>query len=257
MSKFVLVHGPNGLGAAGRQELLPGIMKKTGHIWRRPARSRAQVVRRVCERLEREYGSPRLGNPKNPVDDLVFIILSNKTGPAIARAVYRRLKRTFPEWDKLLASPARRVRSILKPAGLNSIKTAQLRAALRAIRRDFSGLHMKKPGGRSEVEFEEYLAGLPGVSKKVAKCVMLYTMGAKVLPVDAHVHRIAKRLGWTSRKRADQCHEELEALVPARRRYGFHVAAILHGRSACRPNRPACTQCCIRSHCMQAKGDRA
>jgi len=231
-------------------------MKKTGQIWRRPARSRVQVVRRVCEQLEKHYGLPRLGNPKNPVDDLVFIILSNKTSPAIAWAIYRRLKRSFPRWDKLLASPARRVRRILKPAGLSSVKTAQLRAALRAIRRDHGGLQLRKPGGRSEAEVEEYLTCLPGVSKKVAKCVMLYTMGAQVLPVDAHVHRIAKRLGWTSRKRADQCHEELEALVPARRRYGFHVAAILHGRSACRPNRPACTKCCIRSHCMQAKGDR-
>jgi len=232
-------------------------MKKTGQIWRRPAISRAQVVRRVCELLESEYGSPRLGNPKKPVDDLVFVILSNKTSPAIASAIYQCLKRTYPRWDKLLASPARMVRRILKPAGLSSIKTAQLRAALRAIRRDHGGLQLTKLGGRSETEVEEYLASLPGVSKKVAKCVMLYTMGAKVLPVDAHVHRIAKRLGWTSRKRADQCHEELEALVPARRRYGFHVAAILHGRSACRPNRPACTQCCIRSHCKQAKGDRA
>lgn len=231
-------------------------MKKTGQIWRRPARSRAQVVRRVCEQLEKHYGLPRLGNPKNPVDDLVFIILSNKTGPAIARAIYRRLKRTFPSWDKLLASPARRVRRILKPAGLSSVKTAQLRAALRAIRRDYGGLQLTKPGGRSEAEFEEYLASLPGVSKKVAKCMMLYTMGAKVLPVDAHVHRIAKRLGWTSRKRADQCHEELEALVPAQRRYGFHVTAILHGRSACRPRRPACIKCCIRRHCVHVNGER-
>ncbi len=33
---------------------------------------------------------------------------------------------------------------------------------------------------------------------------MMYTLNAQVLPVDVHVHRVAGRLGWTKRKRADR-----------------------------------------------------
>jgi hypothetical protein len=55
-------------------------------------RRRAQVVRRVCEALTGTYGLPRFGNPANPIDDLVYIVLSNRTSPDMARAVYARLK---------------------------------------------------------------------------------------------------------------------------------------------------------------------
>ena len=91
--------------------------------------------------------------------------------------------------------------------------------------------------------------GLDGVSEKVAKCVMMYTLGFDVLPVDVHVHRVATRLEWTNRKRADQCHEELEALVKPRYRFAFHVDCICHGRAVCRPKNPRCNDCVIRRYC--------
>jgi endonuclease-3 len=83
--------------------------------------------------------------------------------------------------------------------------------------------------------------------------VAMYTMGAKVLPVDAHVHRVATRLGWTARKRADQCHEELEFVVPPNWRYVFHVGCVLHGRSICRPKQPRCLKCCVNRYCEYFK----
>ena len=100
-------------------------------------------------------------------------------------------------------------------------------------------------------------SSIAGVSDKVARCVMMYTLGAKVLPVDAHVHRLARRLGWTERKRADECHSELEAIIPPERRFTFHVAAILHGRAVCRPRDPRCAECCLRSYCPTAASKTA
>lgn len=221
----------------------------SGPIWRYSPRRRAQIVRRVCEALEGEYGCPRLGNPCRPVDDLVYIILSNKTTPATATEVYRSLKRRFPSWEHLLDARADTVRRLLRPAGLSAVKTRQIRAALRQVRRDFGAVSLAKLQGRSSPEAEEYLVSLPGVSHKVAKCVLMYTMGAAVLPVDAHVHRIATRLGWTARKRADQCHSELQALVAEHHRHAFHVGCVVHGRAVCRPTDPGCGTCCIQRHC--------
>jgi endonuclease III len=225
-------------------------VKHSGAIWGVPARRRSQIVRRVCERLRAAYGTPRLGNPRAPLDDLVYITLTNKTAPRSADAAYSGLKNAFPYWDAMLAAPARKVRRILTPAGLSRIKTAYLREAMRRIRADFGTCSLAALRGQPEGEAERYLVSLPGVSLKVAKCVMLFTLGARVLPVDAHVHRVAGRLGWTARKRADQCHEELEALVRPRWRYGFHVGAVQHGRTVCKPRAPACEKCCIRMHCM-------
>ena len=99
------------------------------------------------------------------------------------------------------------------------------------------------------LKFTIILITLPGVSDKVAKCVMMYTMGKQVLPVDAHVHRVTRRLGWTSRKRADQTHEELEALIRPEQRYNFHVNCIQHGRLICIPHTPICNICPVNQYC--------
>jgi len=224
--------------------------KYSGPIWRIGTRKRSQIVRRVCEAMETTYGAPRHNNPSDPVDDLVFIVLSNRTSPTTARATFKRLRTSFSSWESMLETPIRQVRQILRPAGLSVIKSRQIRSALRRIRSDYGACDLTALRRPTVEEAEAYLVSLPGVSEKVAKCVLMYTLGAAVLPVDAHVHRIAGRLGWTKRKRADQCHEELEALVTPKRRFKFHVDCIAHGRVICRPANPLCRRCCVRRHCQ-------
>ncbi len=228
----------------------------TGTIWKKNSRTRAQIVRRVCEALETEYGRPRLGNPKESMDDLIYIIISNKTSPAIAQSTYARIKDRFDTWDDALAVSTLTLQELLRPAGLANVKSHQINKSLKRISINFGSCDL---GGLCKIPIDEvrnYLVSLPGVSDKVAKCVMMYTMDAEVLPVDSHVHRIANRLGWTSRKRPDQCHDELEALVSAKRRYAFHVDCILHGRSVCRPQNPHCDSCCISRHCAWCQSEK-
>jgi endonuclease III len=229
---------------------------QTGAIWNEPPRSRGRIVRGVCKALRQNYGTLRLGNPSDPLEDLLYIILSNKTAPHTARNTYARLRKRFPHWEGILKEPAVKLRRLLKPAGLSIVKSGQIRAALRAIKRRFGRCDLTPLKHWQPGEAENFLVGLPGVSKKVAKCVMMYTLSMRVLPVDSHVHRVAVRLGWTNRKRADQCHEELEALVPPSLRRAFHVCCIAHGRKLCRPTKPLCSQCGIRRYCAFYRATR-
>src|ERR1700733_9377996 len=223
--------------------------KKTGAIWHKSQSVRNQEVRSVCRILTKNYGPPRLGNPSDPLDDLIYIILSNKTTPGMARITYLRLRKRFRSWEEMLAVPVTALRSVLRPAGLSAIKSRYIRAALRAIKQCFGTCDLKSLRPLGPEAAQDYLVGLPGVSEKVAKCVMMYTLGMEVLPVDSHVHRISSRLGWTSRRRADQCYEELEALVPSALRRNFHVACIAHGRKVCRSRSPLCEECCVNHYC--------
>jgi endonuclease III len=230
--------------------------KKTGTIWRRPSSSRTQTVRRVCEILTRTYGTPRFGNPSDPLQDLLYVILSNKTAPQVSRETYARLRKQFPRWEDILEAPITKLQALLRPAGLSHVKSRQIRAALRAIRQRFGRRGLIPLKRWQPEEAEDFLTSLPGVSKKVAKCVMMYTLGMRVLPVDSHVHRVAVRLGWTNKKRADQCHEELEALIAPTLRKNFHVCCIAHGRKVCRPAKPLCHQCGIRRYCAFYRATR-
>lgn len=193
---------------------------------------------------------PRLGNPHNPIDDLVYIMLSNKTGPSTANKTYWAFKELFSDWSAVATSPIEQIADILRHAGLATVKSQQIRNALMKIQNDAGVCSLGWLQGFEQAEIEKYLVSLPGVSLKVAKCVMLYSMGKEVLPVDSHVHRVSRRLGWTQRKRADQCHEELESIVSPRRRMCYHVGCIEHGRAICKGIKPNCDTCCIADYCV-------
>lgn len=230
-------------------------LKKTGSIWKKPLKAREQIVRRVCSVLEEEYGRPRLGNPAKPLDDLIFILISNRTSTHLAEQTYQRLKKSFPKWEKVLESPPSKLRTVLKPAGLSRKKSHQIRSLLRKVKGDLGKCSLDVLTRWQDDEIHKYLTSLAGVSDKVAKCVMLYTLSSEVLPVDVHVYRVSKRLGWTARGRAAQAHEELEALIPPNRRFAFHVDCIAHGRSVCR-SKPDCYRCHIRKDCEYFKTAR-
>lgn len=226
----------------------------TGSIWDRPARSRGQIVRRVCERLDAEYGQPRHGNPADPVDDLVYVILSNRTPPARARRVFEQAKQQFPSWKDLLSADRDEVENVLRPAGFAQRRARQLQEAFARILKDFGDLRSPDLWEKSDGNLLNYLTGLRGISDKVARCVMMYALGRNVLPVDVHVHRIARRLGWTDRNRPGESHKELEALLPKHRYYSFHVGCVAHGRARCTATNPDCRTCPIRRYCAYAKG---
>jgi endonuclease III len=215
----------------------------------RSPRSRAQIVRRVCEGLQAQYGVPRLGNPRRPLDDLFFILVSNRTASPAATRVFRSLRGHFPRWGMLAGMRASVLERILKPAGLSAKKAKQMRGIARRLLSEFGSCSLAPLKNLSDREVLEYLCSLPGVSTKVAQCVMMYTMGRSVLPVDVHVHRISTRLGWVERKRADQSHDILARLVPMRRRQAFHVDCIVHGRTVCTSSRPRCSACAIARYC--------
>lgn len=203
----------------------------------------------VCAALARAYGSPRHGNPEDPFEDLIYILLSNRTAPATAVRVYRKLKETYPTGDAILAARPEALARLLAPAGLANKRASHLRAIATRLRADFGRIDLDALAGWPDERAEAYLCSLPGVSLKVAKCVLMYGLGRRVLPVDVHVHRVASRLGWIAHRRADQSHASLEALVPPAQRFGFHVDALAHGRAVCVAGLPRCGRCVVRQWC--------
>lgn len=212
-------------------------------IWKATFRKSIQTIRRFNLYHIIQSHSPQ-------------IILSNRTLPKISQSVFKERKIAFPKWEDAIRARPAKMRRIIQRAGLSMIKTNQVRSALRKIRSDFGECSLDSLKYLSCAEAEDYLISLPGVSEKVAKCVLMYTMNCRVLPVDVHVYRISHRLGWTVRKRADQCHEELESLVRPEWRFAFHVDCIAHGRSCCKSQFPTCDRCCINKYCEYYRGMR-
>ncbi len=206
-------------------------------------------IHKISDLLERAYESPRHGNPRRPLDDLIYIILSTRTRDLNFRTTFRNLKKAFPVWDSVRSRKKSVLERILVPAGLGRLKAAQIIEIIARLRRRFGRATLAPLAKMTDAEAEDLLTSLPGVGPKVAKCVLMYTLNREVLPVDVHVHRLATRLGFRTKKRPDTSQELIESAVPPELRYSFHVNAVAHGRTVCFSQRPRCDICPISKWC--------
>jgi endonuclease III len=213
-------------------------------------------IRSICHELDQAYGSPRHGNKSDPLDELVFIILSTRTQDSVFQSTYARLKAAFPDWNDLTPEQYDEISTILAPSGLGRLKASQLVAIMQRLRLAFGRATLIPLDDMSDAEAEAILTSLPGVAAKVAKCVMMYSLDRPVLPVDVHVHRLATRLGFRTKKRPDTSQDWIEAAVPPELRYGFHVNAVAHGRAVCLPRIPRCDACCLAERCAYYRSRR-
>jgi len=183
----------------------------------------------------------------------VFIILSQMTTHQSFNRVFDRLKRAYPSWEAVLAYPRERLQKLIADAGLSAHKAPRIYAILERIRADFRKVSLAPLHSFSDLEAERYLCSLPGVGEKTAKCVLMFSLGRAVLPVDTHVWRLGRRLGLIdSTVSLARAHQLLERVVPVADRYTLHVNALDHGRQVCRALRPRCPVCVLRSRCPSA-----
>lgn len=208
----------------------------------------------LCERLALLYGAENLGNKEDPTDELFFLLLSTKTSHRSYLGCYEAIKRRFPSWEGLLSVDPEDLEEALRPCGLYKYKARLILRVARVLKEVFGKVSLDPLKEWSTEEAERFLLGLPGVGPKVAKGVLMYSLGRPVLPVDTHTHRLAYRLGLIDKPRnmrdeRGKLHAELESLVPQDCRKVFHVGAVVIGRSHCLPKNPRCSSCPLNDIC--------
>ena len=217
------------------------------------ARRDGYRIREIERRLRIAYGQPRHFNPTDPLDDLIFLVLSRMTQEIKYVRTYSRLRNSLSTWHAVRDAPPDELEGLIHEAGLARTKTAQIQEILREIEAREVSLSLNRLREMGSSQIEAYLTSLPGVARKTALCVMLYALGRDVLPVDTHVWRVAQRLGlapegtWSEgRGRA------FEAAVPSELRGSLHVTMVAHGRKVCRARAPICESCMLADLCPTA-----
>ena len=212
------------------------------------------TVRDVAAALKNRYRDFNHYNLKNPLDELLFIICSTKTGEASYLSTYRSLKETFPTHYQIAEAPAEYIARPIVSGGLSNQKAQAIRDLLDVIVAEFGEPTLKPLRKMSDEEAEAFLLSLPGVGKKVARCVLMYSLGRQVFPVDTHCWRIARRLGWVRPTQKDKhCAprdmDRLQSKIPPELRHSLHVNMISLGREICTPTSPRCAECTISGCC--------
>ena len=215
-----------------------------------------QAVRRVNAILLEKFGT-RTPSKRDALDGLILIILSQATNDHNCDRAFNSLKTAFPRWEDALMAPVEDVANAIRSGGLANQKAARIQQLLREIWEEREDFDLSFLNDLPASECEAYLSRFHGVGPKTIACVLVFFLDKPAFPVDTHVFRIVKRLGWIRAKASpDEAHRVLKSLVPDDCKLDLHVNFIAHGRLTCRADGnggPKCGSCEIKRFCATGK----
>lgn len=220
--------------------------------WRAAPIDKIDDVVRV---LDETYGPRPWRRHGDPVDQLVGTILSQNTSNTNTARSFASLKQEFPTWEEVRTAPIDEVVASIRVGGLANQKGPRIQHALTSILGHRGSYDLDMLEQMPVPEAMAWLTAIDGVGPKTAACVLLFSLGMPVLPVDTHVYRVSQRLGLIDTKVSEaRSHDQLLDLLgdDTATLYAFHMEMIAHGRTVCIARRPKCMSCPLRDLCRFA-----
>ena len=154
-------------------------------------------MRAIRDRLREMYGQPVNEPHGHPIAELIKTVLSQHTNDRNRDRAFAALRERFPTWEEVRDAPVAEVEEAIRPGGLAKQKAPRIQAILEQLGEE-PDLDWTETAPREESL--EFLLALPGVGRKTAACVLIFTWGIPEIPVDVHVHRVGGRLGLFPRE---------------------------------------------------------
>jgi len=207
----------------------------------------AEIARRanlILDRLAEAYPEAATDLKfSTPFELMVAVILSAQSTDAQVNKITAKLFNKYRTPEDFARLTPDRLANEIKGCGLFRNKSKFIVEASRILVERYGG---QVPENREELE------QLPGVGRKTANVILGVAFGQHTFPVDTHVHRLARRLGFSSGKSPEQTEQDLCSLIPPERWQPAHHQIIYHGRRVCDARKPRCGDCCIRDLCPAA-----
>ena len=96
------------------------------------------------------------------------------------------------------------------------------------------------------------LAGLPGVGRKTANCILGEIYHVPAMVIDTHMIRIMGLLGFTKYKDAKKIELDIMELFDDKDWVKLTHMVIDHGRTICVARHPRCSECILVDLCPSA-----
>jgi endonuclease III len=184
------------------------------------------------------------------LDELISCILSQNTSDVNRDRGFAALQERYPNWQAVVDTPTDQLADTIRPAGLANQKAPRIQKVLRTIYDERGAYDIDFLIDMPIDEARDWLTRLDGIGPKTAAIVLCFAYNRPAFPVDTHVHRVGKRIGFLPEKaNAEKAHPIMEAIVPPEEYYAFHIYLIRHGRSLCKARQPLCEQCPLTAHC--------
>lgn len=214
----------------------------------------------AIEVLEDMYGRQVRYSTKQPLEQLISTVLSQRTTYADERAAFEQMWKQFGSWEGIMNAPTDDLARAISPANYPEVKAPRIQQILQQIQGERGNFDLTFLRTMTVSEASKWLMRLPGVGHKTSTFLLLFTFRLPALPVDTHVHRVSQRIGIISTKTTEgKAHQLLKDMLPpiADELLNFHRLFFKHGQTVCKWSQPQCHQCAIQHLCnsFQMKQD--
>ncbi len=189
-------------------------------------------------------------NPKceldynSPFELLIATILSAQCTDKRVNIVTKEL---FKKYDiNTLANASRKdIEDIIRSCGSYSKKSEYIITVSKRLLIDYNGM---VPNNR------KYLESLPGVGRKTTNVVLKNIYNEPSIPVDTHVERVSKRLGFVRiNDSVTIIEKKLMKKIPKDKWNRVSEQILLFGRYYCTSKNPKCLDCKLKNYCKYKK----
>lgn len=204
----------------------------------------------IIELLREEFPGlePKPGKA-DTLDILIATMLSQNTTDKTSYRAFMNLKNNIGNWEDVLNAPLGKIRNAIRVCGLTNQKSAAIKKLLKELKQKRGKLSLKYLGKLSDEKIYEDLLGYDGVGLKTISCVLAFSLGRDVFPVDTHVHRVTNRLGIANAVTPVKTFEQLKDKIPEGKKFLLHSLLIRFGRKICRAQNPLCGSCRLYDLC--------
>lgn len=185
----------------------------------------------------------------DPLDTLIATMLSQNTTDKTSYIAFCNIKSEIGSWENVLKAPPEKLKKAIRVCGLANQKAAAIKGLLKGLYREHGKLSLNYMKKMPDEEIFTELLQYNGVGVKTIACMLAFSMGRDVFPVDTHVHRVCNRLGIAKAQTPLKTFEQMKDRVPEGKKFLFHTLLIKFGRKICRSSAPLCGRCPLYDHC--------
>ena len=189
-------------------------------------------------------------NPKceldynSPFELLIATILSAQCTDKRVNIVTKELFKKY-DINSLANASKKDTEDIIRSCGSYSKKSEYIITVSKRLLKDYNGI---VPNDR------KYLESLPGVGRKTTNVVLKNIYNKPSIPVDTHVERVSKRLGFAGiNDSVTIIEKKLMKKIPKDKWNRVSEQILLFGRYYCTSKNPKCLDCKFKNYCKYKK----
>lgn len=202
-------------------------------------------VTKIFEIFKKENVEPKIElKYNNSFTLLIAVLLSAQSTDIRVNKITKTLLKKYNTPKKILSLGEEKLKEQIKSIGLFNNKAKNIILLCKKLLSDYKGI---VPNNLND------LISLPGIGRKSANVILNTIFKMPTMPVDTHVFRVSRRIGFSNKDNILQLERELLKKIPTKFLYYAHHWLVLHGRYTCKARKPICDKCKISKYCNYYK----